>query len=96
MGKGGHEKLIYRRELPKKRDLDSLQIRGGGLGIKEEGVFLRVWERCYPNAQHEIGNNFNCDFNLLMPMSSLLISNKKKYYLAIDWLPIITFNVVRR
>ena len=96
MGEGGHEKLIYRRELPKKRDLDSLQIRGGGLGIKEEGVFLRVWERCYPNAQHEIGNNFNCDFNLLMPMFSLLISIKKKYCLAIDSLLIITFDVVRR
>ena len=51
----------------------------------------------YPNAHYELGNNFNCDFNLLMPMSLLLISNKKKYYLAIDWLGlIITFDVVRR
>ena len=39
---------------------------------------------------------FNCDFKLLMPMPSPLIANKKKYYLAIDWLLIITFDVVRR
>ena len=31
-----------------------------------------------------------------MSMSSLLISNKKKYDLAIDWLLMIPFDVVRR
>ena len=50
----------------------------------------------YPNALYKLGHNFNCDFNLLMSMSSLLISNKKKYDLAIDWLLIIPFDVVRR
>ena len=39
----------------------------------------------YPNAHYELGNNFNCDFNLLMPMSLLLISNKKKV-LSGNWL----------
>ena len=64
-----------------------------GLAKKERGCFFGGM---IPNAHYELGNNFNCDFILLMLMSSLLISNKKKYYLAIDWLPIITFNVVRR
>ena len=50
----------------------------------------------YPNAHYELGNNLNCDFNLVMPLSSLLISIKKKHYLAIDWLLIIAFDVVRR
>ena len=47
-------------------------------------------------AHYELGHNYNCDFNLLMPMSSLLISNKKKYDLAIDWLLIMTFDAVKR
>ena len=47
-------------------------------------------------AHYELGNNFNCDFNLLMQMSLLLISKKEKYYLAIDWLLMINFDVVRR
>ena len=88
--KGGHEKLIYRRELPKKGG-ETWQKRGWGVFEGGEGG-----GRWYPNAHYELGNNFNCDFSLLMPMSSLLISNKEKYYLAIDWLLIITFNVVRR
>ena len=60
--------------------------------VKREGVFLRGLGGLY----YELGNNFKCDSNLMMPMSSLLISNKKKYYLSIDWLLIITFDVVRR
>ena len=43
----------------------------------------------------KLGNNFNCDSNLLMTMSSSLISNKKKNYLTIVWLLIIAFDVVR-
>ena len=43
----------------------------------------------------KLGNSFNCDSNLLMTMSSLLISNKKKNYLTIVWLLIIAFDVVR-
>ena len=50
----------------------------------------------YPNAHYELGNNFNCDFNLLMPMPSLLISNNQKYALTIDRLLAITVDVVRR
>ena len=65
---------------------------GGGLGKKEGEVFLRGWGY----AHYQLGNNFNCDFNLLIPMSLLLISNKKKYHLAMDWLLIITFDVIRR
>ena len=65
---------------------------GGGLGKKEGGVFLRGWGY----AHYQLCNSFNCDFNLLIPMSLLLISNKKKYYLAIDWLLIITFDDVIR
>ena len=45
-------------------------------------------------SSNKLGNNFNCDSNLLMAMSSLLISNKK-YYLWIGLLLIITFGVVR-
>ena len=37
---GSHEKLIYRRELPKKGGLDSLQIEGEG-GQKRGEVLLR-------------------------------------------------------
>ena len=32
----------------------------------------------------KLGNNFNCDTNLLMTMSSSLISNKKKYHLDVN------------
>ena len=39
-GGGVHEKSIYRGELPKKRGLDSFQIKGG-LEKKEGVVFLR-------------------------------------------------------
>ena len=58
-----------------------------GVGSAKNGVvvYMRGERGWYPNAHHELGSNFNCDFNLLMPMSSLLISNKKKYCLAIDW-----------
>ena len=49
-------------------------------------------EGWYPNTHYELGNNFNCDFNLPMPMSSLLISNKKKVPLC-NWLPTIIKNV---
>ena len=41
----GLTKNQYRGGLPKKRDLDSLQILGGGLGKKEGVAFLRV--SCY-------------------------------------------------
>ena len=37
---GSHEKLIYRRELPKKGGLDSLQMEGEG-GPKRGEVLLR-------------------------------------------------------
>ena len=87
--------------MPKKgeRGLGQFADLRGWLGKKEWGF---VFERGgggggeYPNAHYELGNNLNCDFNLVMPMSSLLISIKKKHYLAIDWLLIIAFDVVRR
>ena len=53
---------------------------GGGLGKKNGVVF-------------EEGGGGG---DTIMHMSSLLISNKNKYYLAIDWLLIITSDVVRR
>ena len=59
------------------------------------GVFQWGGGGWYPNAHCELGNNFNCDFNVPMPLFSPLISNKKKYYLAIDW-PQLTFDAVRR
>ena len=47
----------------------------------------------FPNGAHnnciitlssnKLGNNFNCDTNLLMTMSSLLISNKKRTILQL-------------
>ena len=46
-------------------------------------------------SSNKLGSNFNCDTNLLMAMSSLLISKKQKNYLAIGWLLIIAFDVVR-
>ena len=72
--------------MPKNGGMISLQkIRdgGGGLGKKEVGMFLRGLGGVIPNAHYKIGNNFNCDFNLLMPMSSLLISNKKSTILQL-------------
>ena len=36
---GVHEKPIYRGGLPKNGGLDSLHIKGRGLGKKEGGVF---------------------------------------------------------
>ena len=62
---GGHEKLIYRRELPKK----------GGLG---QFVDLRgkAWQKRSGWAVFE--------------------GVSKKYYLVIDWLLVISFDVVRR
>ena len=73
-------------------------LRGSLAKQSERGAFEGGWGGgvWYPNTHYEVGNNFNCDFNLLIPMSSLLISNKKKYYLAIDWLLTITANFVRR
>ena len=45
-------------------------------------------------SPNKLDNNFDCDTNLMMPKSSLLISKKKgKYYLAIGWVLIITFDV---
>ena len=44
---------------------------------KKTGCVFESGGEGYPNAHYEVGNNFNCDFNLLIPMSSLLISNKK-------------------
>ena len=35
-------------------------------------------------SSNKLGNNFNCDTNLLMPKASLLISNKK--VLSCNWL----------
>ena len=63
---GDHEKLIYRMKLPKNEEgrlRQFLDLRGHGK--KRRG--------CYPNVHYELGNNFNCDFNSLMPISSLLI-----------------------
>ena len=54
-----------------------------GVGIKW-GVFEGGRELGrYTNAHYDLGNNFNCDFNLLIPMSSLLISNKKSTILQL-------------
>ena len=55
----------------------------GVLAKKTVGViffFFLVW---YPNAYYELGHNFNCDFNLLMPISSFLTSNKKSTILQL-------------
>ena len=68
IGAGGHRKLIDRRELPKKRGAWTVcRFEGEGAWLKRGGVI--------PPMHTELGNNFYCDFTLLMPMSSLLISN---------------------
>ena len=56
-----------------------------GVGKKEgEGTFEGDWGGVIPpNRHYELGNNFNCDFNLLMPISSLLITNKKSTILQL-------------
>ena len=48
------------------------------------------------SISNKLDNNFNCDHNLLMPKSSLKIQNIKKYYLAVNWLLITIFDVVRK
>ena len=58
-------------------------LRGKEVGKKQGGLFLRGWEGWYPNAQYELDNNFNCDFKLLMSISSVLISNKKRTILQL-------------
>ena len=45
-------------------------------------------------SSNKLDNNFDRDTNLLIPTSSLLILNKK-CYLAIGWVLIITFDVVK-
>ena len=68
--------------MPKKGGLGQFaDLRGGGLGKKEWGVFDGG---AYPNLHYKLGNNFNCDFNLLMAMSLLLITNRK--WLSGNWL----------
>ena len=64
--------------------MDSLQIKGGSgsLRKKEECAFegsvcVGGGGRGDTNARYEFGNNFNCVSNLLMSMSSLLISKKR-------------------
>ena len=47
--------------------------------VKREGVFLRGLGGLY----YELGNNFKCDSNLMMPISLLLISNKKSTILQL-------------
>ena len=85
--------LTVRRELPKKGGvLGQFADLREGTWQKREG--FGVGDN--PMYTMNLAIPFNCDFKLLMPMPSLLISNKKKYYLAIDWLLIITFDVVRR
>ena len=87
---GSHEKLIYRSELPKKRR-GAWTVwrfkRGGGGGAWQKRVGGYFWGGMGgvtpPNRHFELGNNFNCDFNLLMPMSSLLIANKKSTILQL-------------
>ena len=51
-------------------DLRGAWQKRGGWGFCQWGS--------YPNAHYELGNNFNYDFNVPMPMFSPLISNKKK------------------
>ena len=91
-GGGDSRKTNIQREFPKK-GAGGLK---GELGEKRQGGVFQGGGGWYPNAHYELGNNFNFDFNLLMPMSSLLTSNKKKYYVALDWQLIITFDVVTR
>ena len=45
-----------------------LDLRGNG---KKKGG--AGGGRRYSNAHYELGNNFKCDYHLLMPISSLLI-----------------------
>ena len=55
---------------------------GGLVKDRKGNVFEgRGW---YPNGHYETGNNFNCDINLLVPMSSLLILNRT--VLSCNWL----------
>ena len=69
--------------------------RGGGLGQfanlrgwagvgKKDGVRGRGSDT--PMHTMNLAITLTVIFNLLIPMSLLLISNKKKYYLATDWL----------
>ena len=80
--------LTVRRELPKK---------GGVLGQfadLREGAWQKREGHCFwgglgvgdnPMYTMNLAITFNCDFKLLMPMPSLLISNKKKV-LSCNWL----------
>ena len=72
-----------------------MQIKGMGKdlakkrgGVFDGGVYV-CGEEVIPLHTMTLAITFNCDFNLLVPMSSLLISNKNKYYLATDWLDVV-------
>ena len=71
-----------------------VDLRGGrGLIKSRGGMFLRGKVDTSMHTM-KLATTLNCDINLLVPMSLLLISNIK-CYLATDWLLIITFDVAR-
>ena len=63
-------------------------------GVPWNSGNYRVWIHSETRTSHDKNiQSFNCDTNLLMTMSSMLLSNKKN--LAIGCLLIITFEVLR-
>ena len=66
-GGGGHEKLIYRRYR------SELGVKGSKGGIKGGDLAKKGGD----TPMHTMSLAITGDFNLLIPMSWLLISNKK-------------------
>ena len=60
-----------RKELKQFADLRGL---GGGFAKQSEGGGVSERRGWYPNAHYELGNNVNCDVNLLVPMASIFFS----------------------
>ena len=54
------KKTIYRRVLPEKRDLDSLQIQGRGLGKKEDNALCVGYL-----SSHQVGFSYPAFFELV-------------------------------
>ena len=54
------KKTIYRRVLPEKGDLDSLQIQGRGLGKKEDNALCVGYL-----SSHQVGFSYPAFFELV-------------------------------
>ena len=90
--RGSHEKLIYRRELPKEGGnwLGQFADLRGGWQKRGRSAFEGVWGVDNPIHTMNLAIT-STDANILAVNLKI-----KKYFVAIDWLLKITVDVVRR